>query len=174
MFENLIINSLYSFKIKGFVNKSRGIFLQEGEDWVLIKSLFSDYRLDGYQLLNKKYILSINQSENDIFTQKVLEANEKNQLQILDIPLSMFSLFDYFLKQNIVFSIQTNKEDRINVGCIDKLNDKSIFLTPITPKGIWEENHYYNFRKEFIRIIEFDTDYINSLVVYSKIENNGK
>jgi len=57
MTENLIRNSLYSFKIRGFVNKSRGIFLQEGEDWLLIKSLFTDYMLDGYRLLNKKYIL---------------------------------------------------------------------------------------------------------------------
>ena len=173
MTENLIRNSLYSFKIRGFVNKSRGIFLQEGEDWLLIKSLFTDYMLDGYRLLNKKYILSISQSEDDIFVEKVILANKKSNLQVTDLPLSMSSLFKYFLKQNIVFSIQTNKEDRMNIGRIDKLNDKSVFLTPITPKGIWEENRYYTFRKEFIKIIEFDTDYINSLMNYSKTINSA-
>jgi hypothetical protein len=168
MIENLVKNTLYSFKIKGFSNKLRGLFLQEGKDWVLVKTLFTDYMLDGYQLLNKKYILSINQSEDDIFTEKVLVANGKNNIEYISFPLSMFSLFEYLLKQNIVFSIQTNKEDRVNIGSIDKLSDKSIFITPINPKGIWEKSRYYTFRKEFIRIIEFDTDYINSLENYSK------
>jgi len=39
--KELIKNNMYSFKIKGFKNKSRGIFLQDGKDWLLIKSLFS-------------------------------------------------------------------------------------------------------------------------------------
>jgi hypothetical protein len=168
MTESLMKNSMYSFKIKGFINQPRGIFLQEGEDWLLIKSLFTDYMLNGYQLLNKKYIVSISQSKDDIFTEKVLVANRKSNIQVTDFALSMSALFEYLLKQNIVFSIQTNKSDRINIGCIDKLNDKSIFVTPINPEGIWEEKRYYTFRKEFIRIIEFDTDYINSLVNYSK------
>ena len=96
MIANLIKNNLYSFKIKGFVNKSRGIFLQVGEDWLLIKSLFADYILDGYQLLNKKYILSINQSEGDIFTQKVLTANGKIQSQILIFLYLCFRFLSIF------------------------------------------------------------------------------
>jgi len=119
-------------------------------------------------LLNKRYILSINQSEDDVFTEKILVASGKICSQEIDYPLSMNSLFDYFMKQSTVISIQTNQEEKVNIGCIDKLSDKSIFLTPITPKGIWDENCYYTFRKEFIRIIEFDNDYINSLIAYNK------
>ena len=167
MFENILTNSLYSFKIKGFKNRLQGIFLQEGNDWVLIKSLVSDYMLDGYQVLNKKYIISIKQTESDIFTEKVLQANGKILSQNLNIPLSNTLLFDYFIKEKTVISVQTNKEDRVNIGYIDKLSDKSISLTPITPEGVWEYDKYYPFRKDFIRLIEFDTDYINSLVNYA-------
>ena len=72
MIVDLIKGNLYSIKIKGFSDKLRGIFLCENKDWIFVLSLFSDYMVDGCQLLRKKYILSISQSIDDILLKMCL------------------------------------------------------------------------------------------------------
>ena len=168
MIVDFIKGNLYSIKIKGFSDKLRGIFLCENKDWIFVLSLFSDYMVDGCQLLRKKYILSISQSIDDIFTQDVLVANEKHKRQTANVCLTKIPTFEYFYDKKIVLGIQTNRADCVNIGYINKISEKSIFMTPLNDRGVWEYAHYYSFRKDYIRIVEFDTDYINSLVNYSK------
>ena len=168
MIVDLIKGNLYSIKIKGFSDRLRGIFLCENKDWIFVLSLFSDYMVDGCQLLRKKYILSISQSIDDIFTQDVLVANEKHKRQTANVFLTKIPTFEYFYDKKIVLGIQTNRDDCVNIGYINKISEKSIFMTPLNDRGVWEYAHYYSFRKDYIRIVEFDTDYINSLVNYSK------
>lgn len=95
----------YSFKIKDRKRLESGILLVEGEDWVLLSSIFSDYIVDGYILINKKYITSIHRTEKEIFTEKVLKASNKTDIvPYIDIPhLSTDSLFKWLEDKHIVF-----------------------------------------------------------------------
>ena len=67
----------YSIKIKKRKEKEYGVLIQEGKDWMLIKALFSDFILDGYKIINKKYIVSLEQTEDDLFVERVLKSNGK-------------------------------------------------------------------------------------------------
>jgi len=161
-------DKLFSIEIKNRKQQEQGVLIEDGEEWILIRSLFSDYMIDGYVLLNKRYIKSINRDADDIFVEKVLRANDRlDILQGLDIPLSTNILIEYLYKNQTVFQIDNKEENKCWIGKICGLTEKSIFLTILTPRGIWK-NSYYTFRKNNIRIISFDTDYINSLLNYNK------
>lgn len=159
---------LYSFKIKDRKKEEKGIVIANGEDWILLKHLFTDYIIDGYILLNKSYIKAINRDEDIIFIESVLKANNKiNISKNLTLPLSIKLLFEWLSDNQIVFQIDNKDESMCWIGKIEDSTDKSIFLTNFTPKGTWKTS-YYTFRKNNIRIISFDTDYINSLLNYNK------
>lgn len=57
------------------------------------------------------------------------------------------------------------------VGYIVKICNKSFFLKPMDPKGVWED-YKYLFRILSIRVIDFDSDYINSLLIYQEKINS--
>ncbi len=166
---NLENGKLYSFKIMDRKEEEKGIVITDGEDWVLLEHIFTDYIVDGYILLNKRYIKAINRDEDIIFIENVLKANGKiNISKNLAPPLSIKLLFEWLFDNQIVFQIDNKDESMCWIGKIEDSTDKSIFLTNFTPKGIWKTS-YYTFRKINIRIISFDTDYINSLLNYNKV-----
>lgn len=159
--------NFFSFKIRDRKHKEQGIFIADGEDWIFIRHLFTDYMIDGYMLLNKKYIQSVNRDEDDIFIENVLKVNNKLWIsQDMDIPLSTNLLLDWFYENSSVFQIDSKNGRMCWVGKILDSTEKSIFLTHLTPKGIWKSS-YYTFRKNSIRTISFDTDYINSITTYA-------
>lgn len=161
-------DKLHSFKIKDRKLEESGLLIDEGEDWYLIRYLLTDYMVDGYMLLNKKYVDKISRDENVIFTEKVLIANQKTSYKLkTTIPLATDTLFEYLYNKQIVFQIDNKDVNACWIGKILTLTDKSIFLTPISPIAEWE-TAYYTFRKNNIRLITFDSDYINSLVKYNK------
>lgn len=160
---------LYSFKIKDRKQEEKGIVIREGEDWILLIHLFTDYILDGYILINRQYIKSINRTKDDVFIESVLKANNRIEISNLSIPLSKSEPLDWLQGRQCVFQIDNKEELKCWIGKIVDKTEKSIFLAPLTSKGQWDDNRYYTFRKEYIRMISFETDYINSLLVYNKI-----
>lgn len=162
-------DKLFSFKIKDRKCEELGVLIAEGEDWIFIRSLFTDYMIDGYVLLNKNYIARITRDDKTIFTEKVLIASDKltTSLSILEIPLSSDLLFEYLERKQTVFQIDNKDEEKCWIGKILDSTSKSIFLTPLAPEGEWNKG-YYTFRRNNIRIISLDTDYINSLLKYNE------
>ncbi|NDV69683.1 hypothetical protein [Dysgonomonas sp. 25] len=150
-----------------------GIIIEEGSDWILLKSL-NDYFVDGFVLINKKYIKKIEHTDDEIFIEKVLSANNKLNFQLrTDIPLNTQDLFSYIFIKNITFQISFKDDSFSYIGNIKSYLEKSFYLRRINSRGIWLDENL-RIRIDFIRKIEFDTDYINSLLVYNKtfIENS--
>lgn len=162
--------NFYSFKIKDRKQEEQGVLLAEGEDWILLMHLFTDYILDGCMLINKNYIKSINRDEKIIFKEIVLKANNKIKItENIEIPLSTNQLFNWLNEERVVFQIENKSEQTCWIGEICGLTEKSIFLAPLTPLGVWNASVYYTFRKMNVRLISFDSDYINSLLTYNKM-----
>lgn len=161
----------YSIKIKGRKEKEFGILLDESEQWIYISSLYSDYMIDGYKVINKKYVISMERSDGDVFTEKVLRANNRIISDFPKIPLETNMLFSYLEKNQVAFDISTDKEDSIFVGKVQKRLEKSFYLKPLGTKGEWM-NELYLFRMGTIRIISFDTDYIKSLLAFNEKSHN--
>ena len=162
------LRKLISIKLKDRKEEERGILLEEGSEWIIILSLFTDYMLDGYKIINKKYIMSIYQTEDDIFTEKVLDANNKIPTSFsAKIPLTSNQLFIYLYETRTTFQLHLNRESSFYMGYIKEVLPKSFYFLPMNPKGKWL-NYHFLFRMTYIRIVEIETDYTNSLLAYNK------
>lgn len=165
--KNFELNKFYSFKIKDRKLKELGFLIAEGEDWYLIHDLFADYVMNGYLLLNKAYVLDVCRDEDILFKEKVLFANDEfAKPPSISPPLSFELLFDWLEEEQLVFQIENGDESRLWIGKIVKSTDKSIFLKDLDPKGCWSSS-YFTFRKKNIRMISFDSLYMNALLKYS-------
>ena len=163
---------LYSIKVKNRKNLTQGILVEEGEEWLFLIQLYTDYIIDGYQLVNKKYIEYTERTEKDIFTEKVLIANKKIHIpNLLKIPLSTEQLLSWFYNSRITVQIDNNDEMRCWIGKMRNATTKYLYLDILSPDGIWTGT-YYTFKKDCIRLISFESDYINSLLAYNKVLEN--
>lgn len=153
--------------------KEQGIVIQEGEEWVLVKYLYSDYIVDGFMLLNKKYIEFTERNEDEIFFEKVLKANNKLDVPNLDVPLTTNTLLKWLEDNQTTFQIDPKDESVCYIGRIIDILDKSIRFKAISAKGEWLGG-YNLFRINSLMMISFDTDYINSIITYANSLNINK
>ena len=157
----------YSFKLKFRKREEQGIVIDEGEDWILTKYIFSDYIVDGYMLFNKKFIKTIERGENEIFFEKVLRANNKmNFPSNLFIPLSTKELMEWLKDTETPFQIDGKDESVCYIGRILEILNKSIRFKDISARGIWVDG-YDLYRTDSLMMISFDTDYVNSIITYA-------
>ena len=159
--ENL---NVYTIKVTGWKDDIQCIKIEDGIGWILYKRVY-DYTVDGILLINKRFIKSCIRTEKEIFTEDVLRANNKLILESVEIPLDTFSLFNNLYLQNKVFQVTLKDDSYVYIGKIEKIIKKSFYFRKINAKGRWVESIFL--RMDFIRAIEFDSEYIISLLVYS-------
>lgn len=157
---------VYSIKIKSWEDTLSCIKINENNDWILIENLI-DYSIDGLGIINKKYIKSVCRAEKEILTEKILEANHRVKRDKIPIPLDTNSMIEYLYRNKVVFQISLKDDTYVFIGMIEKILKKSFYIKRINAKGIWMDSLML-FRIDHIRSLEFDTEYINSLLNYNK------
>ena len=163
---------LYSVFIKRWTEELQGLFCIENEDWVVLKAVYSDFIMDGILLINKKYISSIKREEKEEFKEKVLFITNKPNITTCPELFNNPDLFTTLSANKTLIQIHLHKEFEFFVGIIIKVNDNSIVLKLLNPKGIWLKNDTKNFDKDKIRIIHVGADYAHSLLAYSRTLND--
>lgn len=83
------------------------------------------------------------------------------------MPLDTVSLFLFLFSNKIAFQVSFGDESYTYIGIINKLLTKSFYMKMINSRGVWIEKCQL-IRMDFIRKIEFETNYINSLLIYNK------
>jgi hypothetical protein len=160
-------NKLYTISLNGWKEKKQGFFLKENKDWLLIKSLFTDYIMDGNTIIHKKYIASVERGDKERFIEAILIANDKfNNDDNMNILSDTYDLLELLDKNKIVFQLSLKDETICYVGRMEKIKNKTFLMEVITPKGIWSKKQII-IRKDLIRTIDMNNDYINSLLVYN-------
>ena len=162
----------YTISLSHRKEKEQGFFQKENEDWVLLKALFSDYMMDGVLLINKKYISLTKRESDEEFTEKVILANNRLNTENLTI-LDSADLYETFRKDKVVIQLSHYEDSAANIGRIVKVNDKSLSMLLLNTRGIWDD-YYSNIRKDKIRTIKYNTDYIRSLLTYSEYLDKKK
>jgi small nuclear ribonucleoprotein (snRNP)-like protein len=164
------INKLIQIKLRGRSEKLRGILKSVGKEWLLLEYNPVDFVLDGGVLINRKYLLKVERTKDEVFVEEVLKAKgaqvyiDENNLN-LENTLELFKNLDN--KQAI--QIELGDESVVYIGRITKINNKSFRMKRLTPTGNWLDEVSYNYNS--IRIIQIGGDYVDSLLAYMSFTN---
>jgi len=158
-------NYIGKFITIGFTDREEtisGYLIDCTDDWTLLKYNPVDYVIDGYVVIRHKNIKGFARDIDEKFKEKVinlkgLKPTDKERIPIHDLATILNYLSDNFG----VFQFFTKSEKACYLGKIKSLDSKHLIINYLNPKGKWDG--VMTFRPGDIRVIEFDTDYINSL-----------
>lgn len=139
-----------------------GFLIDYTNDWILIKNNPVDFIIDGYVILKNKNIRSITRDGDTAFTESVirLKGLKTNSDEI--IPLrDLSSILTFITNKYGIFQIAKKSEKAVYLGKLIKLDDEELVIDFLETRGKFGGELSFNPNK--IRVIEFDTDYINSL-----------
>lgn len=139
-----------------------GFLIDYTEDWILLKYNPVDFILDGYLILKNKNIKSVIRDEQVEFTERVIKLKGLNTTTGEIIPLNDLSSILHFLNDKYeIFQIATKREKAAYLGKLIVINNEELIIDFLETRGKFVGEMSFNPNK--IRVIEFDTDYINSL-----------
>ncbi|MCL9806886.1 hypothetical protein NAT51_15225 [Flavobacterium amniphilum] len=148
-----------------------GFLIDWTEDWILLKNNPVDFIIDGYTILKNKNVQSIIQDEDHEFTERViklkgLKTSAEDVIPLRDLP----SIINFISQRYEIFQIAKKSDKAVYPGKLLELNEKELIIDFLGTEGQFEGEMNFNLNK--IRVIEFDTDYINSLKLV--IQENTK
>lgn len=139
-----------------------GFLIDWTEDWILLKNNPFDFIIDGYTILKNKNVKSIIQDKDHEFTERVIRLKGLKTSANEIIPLKDLSSIIHFLSNKYeIFQIATKSDKAVYLGKLMELNEEELIMDFLGTEGKFEGEMI--FKQNKIRVIEFDTDYINSL-----------
>lgn len=151
-----------TYILKGWKTPLSGILVDENDKWILINNIISDYLLDGFTLIRKKYLLdrSTGNWEQQVkLVMKLRGYKPKVKLKLNTIP----SMMDNISLKYDLFSFQDSHEDSLQIGIIEKFSKKNVFLRFIKRSGKLDSKYLWKYPQKSIRLISFNTDYLKSV-----------
>jgi hypothetical protein len=148
-----------------FVDKKEiftGFLIDYSDDWILLRNNPVDFILDGFVILRNKNILVVNRDQDLAFTEKIirlkgLKTNSDDIIPIKDLA----TIISFLAEKYVIFQISKKSAKSAYLGKLIELNDEELIIDFLDTKG--QFGGELSFNPEKIRVIEFDTDYINSL-----------
>lgn len=163
------LNKLVGIKLKGRRKQLVvGIVLAYNEEWLLIKSNPVDYIMDGYQLIKIDKITTVERDENILFLEEVLKAKHVDfYTKPIELKENIFlTLIDIDRKYGAI-GVEFKDEETYYVGKYMESEDGEYFaFEELADNGEWQEE-IEEFRISNVYCIDFDGDYIQSLLLYA-------
>lgn len=167
------IGKLVSVKFMDRKTSIYGYVVDYTDDWTLMKYNLVDYVIDGYIVFRHKNIDGFYRNEYEKWKEKVINLKGLQPTDNDIIPLTNLETILKYLTENFgVFQVYTKSETACYLGRLKSIDKKELVMDNLNPKGKWVGE--IKFRTADIRIIEFDTDYINALKLISKAEEAKK
>jgi hypothetical protein len=165
------IGQLVSVKFTDRKTPIYGYVIDYNDDWTLMKYNPVDYIIDGYIIFRHKNIEGFRRNTEEKWREKVINLKGLQPTDKDIIPLTDLEVILKYLTDNFdVFQVSTRSETKSYFGRLKSIDNKEIVMDDFNPKGKWGGQS--KFRKSDIRVIEFDTDYINSLKLISTIKKS--
>ena len=145
-----------------------GYVVDYNDDWTLMKHNSGDYIIDGYIIFRHKNIEGFRRDTDEKWREKVINLKGLQTTDKEIIPLTDLETILKYLTDNFgVFQVETKSETACYLGRLKFIDKKELVIDYLNPKGKWDGQ--MKFRASDIRVIEFDTDYINSLKLVSTV-----
>ena len=139
-----------------------GFLIDWTEDWILLKNNPVDFIIDGYTILKNKNVKAIIQDKDHEFTERVIKLKGLKTSADEIIPLQdLSSIINFLANKYEIFQIATKSDKAVYLGKLIELNEEELVIDFLGTEGQFEGE--MSFKPNKIRVIEFDTDYINSL-----------
>ena len=139
-----------------------GFLIDWTEDWILLKNNPVDFIIDGYTILKNKNVKAIIQDKDHEFTERVIKLKGLKTSAEEIIPLQdLSSIINFLAEKYQIFQIAKKSDKAVYLGKLIELNKEELVIDFLGPEGKFEGE--MSFKPNKIRVIEFDTDYINSL-----------
>ncbi|CAM3975216.1 hypothetical protein FLSI110296_06575 [Flavobacterium sinopsychrotolerans] len=139
-----------------------GFLIDWTEDWILLKNNPVDFIIDGYTILKNKNVKAIIQDKDHEFTERVIKLKGLKTSAEEIIPLQdLSSIINFLANKYEIFQIATKSDKAVYLGKLIELNEEEMVIDFLGTEGQFEGE--MSFKPNKIRVIEFDTDYINSL-----------
>ena len=166
------IGQVVSFKVDYVSSEEiyRGYVIDYNDDWTLLKYNPVDYVIDGYIILRNKHIKSSRRDKVEKFHQKILDLKKQRVTSSDKIPIDdIKTILNYLTEKFGAFQFNLRSTDYCYLGRVRSIIKNTLTIDFIDTDGKWSDIRDYKLGN--IRTIEFDTDYINSLLL---IANTNK
>jgi hypothetical protein len=139
-----------------------GFLIDWTEDWILLKNNPFDFIIDGYTILKNENVKSIIQDKDHEFTERVIKLKGLKTSAEEIIPLKdLSSIINFLADKYEIFQVAKKSDKAVYLGKLIELNEEELVIDFLGTEGKFEGE--MSFKQNKIRVIEFDTDYINSL-----------
>ncbi|MFV8366690.1 hypothetical protein [Flavobacterium sp. XS1P27] len=156
------VRQLISIEFEDKKDVFSGFLIDWTEDWILLKNNPVDFIIDGYTILKNKNVKSIIQDKDHEFTERVIKLKGLKTSAEEIIPLKdLHSIITFLAKKYEIFQITKKSDKAVYLGKLIDLNEKELVIDFLGTEGKFDGE--MSFKQNKIRVIEFDTDYINSL-----------
>lgn len=139
-----------------------GFLIDYSDDWILLRNNPVEFIVDGFIILRNKNVEQIHRDEELEFTEKVirLKGVKTNAEDIIPIK-DLGTIIHYIDTKYGIFQIAKKSAKSAYLGKLIELNNEELTIDFLDIRG--EFGGELSFNPDKIRVIEFDTDYINSL-----------
>lgn len=150
-----------------------GYVVDYTDDWTLMKFNPVDYIIDGYIIFRNQNMEGLRRDSDEKWREKVINLKGLQPTEKEIIPLTdLETILKYLTNHFGVFQVYTKSESTCYLGRLKSIDKKELVMDNLNPKGKWEGQ--MKFRTGDIRVIEFDTDYINSLKLIATTKKTKK
>jgi hypothetical protein len=153
-----LVSILFSDKKEIFT----GFLIDYSDDWILLRNNPIDFILDGFVILKNKNVEAIERDEELEFNEKVIRLKGLKTSSDDIIPIKDLStILNYIHNKYGLFQIVKKSAKSVYLGKLIEVNEEVVTIDYLDIRGSFGGE--LSFNPEKIRVIEFDTDYINSL-----------
>ena len=161
------IGQIVSFKLKDRKELISGYIIDYNDDWTLLKFNPVDYIIDGYVILRNNNIKAFCREEDEKWREKVINLKGLKPNNNDLIPLTnLENILTYLTDKFGIFQVYKKSGNACYLGRLKSIESEKLVMDDIDTKGKWTGK--LKLKTIDISVIEFDTDYINSLKLILK------
>ena len=161
------LNQLVTIEFSDIKDYFSGFLLDFNDDLILLRNNPVDFVIDGFIILRNKNLEAIISDDDTQFNEKVIRLKEIKLTDDTLIPLTNLEIILSFLTKKFgVFQLATKKSSAVYLGKLSEFNQDDFFIEFLNTKGVFDGE--ISFKSKKIKVIDFDTDHINSLKKYSE------